>query len=80
MSKGQTVNLGIITVALVSSSLTWLGNYVLNSPAKTSGEIAIVKKEQSISNERISTLEADNKSLTAWLTRIENKLDRALIK
>ena len=80
MNRGQSVNIGIITVALVSSSLTWLGGYVLNSPAKTGDDIAMVVKEQSISNERISTLEADNKSLTAWLTRIENKLDRALIK
>lgn len=70
--------MSILTVAVVSSGLTWLGNYVLNSPAQAAEAIEQVKNEQSIDRQRIATLEADNKSLTNWLTRIEGKLDKVI--
>ena len=62
-------------VAVVSSGMTWLGNYLLNSPAEASAAIELVDKHISNTDQRVSSLEADNKTLKEWLTRVEGKLD-----
>jgi peptidoglycan hydrolase CwlO-like protein len=45
----------VIGAVMVISS--WVGSYFLNAPAKTEEAIADVKKEQSLTNERVSKVE-----------------------
>lgn len=78
MSRGQAINGAIIAVALLSSGVTWVGNYVLNSPAKSAEAVKMVETELGNTNQRLSSLEAKNDNLEKWLSRIEAKLDKTL--
>lgn len=56
MKRGQLINAGVIIVAVATAGLTWLGNYVLNSPAKEAA--ANIKTSQSVDilDKKLSTL------------------------
>lgn len=67
-NRGQVLNGVMIGAILASSGLTWIGNYVLNSPAQAAEAL-------NKTNERVASLEADNKTMREWLARVESKLD-----
>ena len=63
MKKGQVINMAVIGVAIISSGLTWLGNYILNSPAQAAMAIEAVKVVQIKDGNRITALETDTKTI-----------------
>ena len=71
LQLGQAA-IGLIAVtSLITGAITWMGGYLLNSPRDSATALAAT-------NERVSSLEADNKTLKEWLTRVEGKLDQVI--
>lgn len=77
-NRGQILNTTNLVLGGVMFVASWAGSYIFNSPAKATAAIQIVDTKINSTNERVSSLEADNKTMKEWLTRIEGKLDKVI--
>ena len=76
MIKNKEKSLGQITVGVgVGISLLAL---IAGGVSGFFNSNIVINDKISADRERISSLEANDKNLNAWLTRIENKLDRVI--
>lgn len=86
MSKGQTQIAAIGVMAIVSFASTWLGNYILNSPEKSTAVITEVKAQVADLKVDIAVNKTTNdnqdrmiEKLNATLEKVNDKLDKLLI-